>query len=130
MLEFSALASALLDLLVPTAHAVILEQIGGGMTAGMWGAICSVLPYCATGANAPIVFATRVTQFVLMLVGGVAVCAIVYAGIKMMIEQGNDSAVAEAKKIVLYAAAGLVLAIMASTIIGYFQNTVIPQITA
>lgn len=115
---------------VPSVSAVVLDQTGGATVSGMWATICSVLPWCNLGAAAPVFFATRIANFIFLIISGVAVCCIVYGGIKMMLQQGDDTAIAEAKKIVIAAAVGLVLAMLAYTIVGYLQQTIIPQITA
>lgn len=64
-------------------------------------------------------FSAAVIGFVLPLVGGAAVLLIIYAGIKMVTGQGKEESFSEAKNITFYALAGVVLAILAATIIGY-----------
>jgi hypothetical protein len=105
--------------LLPTAHAVVLDTTGGAAVAGMWATICSFLPYCDMGATFPAFFACKVSDFFFVMISGVAVCAITYGGIKMMAGTGQDSGYEEAKKIVMYAAIGLILAILSKTIIDY-----------
>lgn len=80
------------------------------------------------GSNVLDSFAMAVYNFVFPLIGGAAVILLIYAGLKMVTGQGKDESFAEAKTIVFYALAGVVLAVLAVTIINYantFLQTVL-----
>lgn len=114
--------------LLPAAHAVVLNTTGGAAAAGMWASICAFMPYCDLGAAAPQFFACKVSHFFFLIITGAAVCAITYGGIKMMAGTGQDSGYEEAKKIVMYAAIGLVLAILSKTLIDFVITEVVPDL--
>lgn len=59
----------------------------------------------------------NVTNFLLGLVGILSLVGIVYGGIRMIISIGNESGLAEAKRIVFWSVAGLAVAGLAYTII-------------
>ena len=63
-----------------------------------------------------------VMQFVLGLLGGIAVIMIVVGGIKFTVSNGDASAVASAKKTILYSVVGLVVALLASGIVLLVSN--------
>lgn len=130
-----ALLSLLHRWLVPVAQAVVLENAGSWSPSGapnpgvqmMWARICRTLPFCGVGPAAPAFFVGKVIRFIFLAIGGIAVLMIIYAGIKLIIAQGSDEALTEARKIVLYAAAGIVLSIIGNALIVYISSVVLPQ---
>lgn len=106
---------------IPTAYAQVLTSIGTASpgVSGMWEAVCSTVPFCGVGRNAPLVLGLKIINFLLMMIGGTAVAVIIYAGIKLIISRGNDEGLTEAKKIAGYAAAGLILATVADAVVNY-----------
>jgi hypothetical protein len=92
----------------------------------MWGTVCDVLPFCNVGANAPILFASKIVSFIFEIITGIAVLVLIYAAIKLIISQGNDEALGEAKKIGLWALGGVALSITAQAVVLYFRNVLLP----
>ena len=123
----------LLDLslaFVPSAHAA-LQEVGSanaGVSA-MWAAICQVMPFCGlSAATAPGFFAGRVISIVQSLITVTAIIMIIYASIQLSTSQTDESKVGEAKKIIIYALAGIVLALVGGTLIRYLLTVVFPQL--
>jgi|GEM_PF-1380643 hypothetical protein len=117
-----SLMRVILSLFVPTAHAVTIDTAGTALGPGvatMWAMICSTLPFCSVGTGAPALLALKVTSLLLRLIGGVAVGVIIYAGIRLIIARGGEEGRTEAKKIVMYAVLGLILALVADALITY-----------
>ena len=86
---------------------------------------CTVLHSdCGAGAAFPALFAMRAAHFFLILIGSVAVLAIIYGGFKIITSAGNDQGAEEAKQIITAAAIGLVLAVAAESIIWYIARFV------
>lgn len=113
----------LLSLFIEHAHA----QVGSGPGVDqMWQTICSTLPYCNVGTSAPAFFSQRIVNFVFPLIVGVAVCVIIYAGIKMI--TGGEEGYGEAKTMIMYALAGIVLAILTSAIFVFIGGYLLPLI--
>ncbi len=127
---------ALRGFLIPVAHAVVLENAGTWSNTGapnvgvmmMWAKICTILPFCSLGPAAPAFFIAKVLNFIFLAIGGVAVCMIIYAGIKLVVSQGSDEALTDARKIVLYAVGGIALALLGATVMAYISSTALPQI--
>lgn len=95
---------------------------------GMWNKICSTLPFCDTaGPQAFVTFTQKLITFVLSTIGVAAVSVLIYAAIKIIMSQGNDDGITEAKKIAMWALGGVILAILGNTIVLYFSQTVIPE---
>ena len=115
----------LMGFLLPVAHAVTLDDAGTGApgVGDMWGKICPLfLGGCnMTPGDAVTYFTERIMLFVGSLIGAVAVGMVIYAGIKMILSQGQDEGRTEAKKIILYALAGVVLMMIAAAVIGFFE---------
>lgn len=113
----------LLSLLgIPAAYAgSVLTGVGSANTgvAAMWLEICSVMPFCAVGTNAPLLVGLKLSFAILMFIGGAAVAVLIYAGIRIIISRGNDEGLSEAKKIATYAVLGIALAILADAIVLY-----------
>lgn len=118
-----------LGTLVQTAHAVALEGRGAGAPGvdGMWARICSVMG-CTLGPNAVFFFAQKVVDFIFPLTGAVAVCIIIWAGIKLTTSEGNDEGRSEAKKIITTAATGIILAIISGAVIRFFAEVFLPTL--
>lgn len=138
--------------LIPTAKALVLDAAGTWTTTGqpnqaiigMWTRICTVLPGCTyfggsrlgmagpetggIGTNAPLVFAMKLARYIFLGIGGVAVIVIVYAGIKLVTSQGNEESYAEAKKMVIYAAVGLIVALVSGGVMLWVRQVALPQL--
>lgn len=96
---------------------------GGAGIAEMWATIRGTL---FTRQDPVQSFSEATINFVFPMIGAVAVLLVMYAGIKMIIGQGDDSAVSEAKEIIYYALGGVLLATIATAIIGYFGTVFFP----
>ncbi len=112
---------AIVGFLIPSAHAQIVSNIGNANpgVAGMWQSVCNTVPFCGVGRGAPKLIYLKVTNVLLLLIGGIAVAVLIYAGIKLTISRGNDEGLTDAKKIATYAAAGLILAVIADAVVLY-----------
>lgn len=115
-------SSFIAGLLASRAYAA--EDIWGTENDGvrqMWARIRSSVFDQSDLGNGDLVssFTQAIINFVFPMIGGAAVLLLIYAGIKMVTGQGKEEAIAEAKKITLYALAGVVLAVLAATIVGY-----------
>ncbi|MDD5623128.1 MAG: hypothetical protein PHI23_00240 [Candidatus Peribacteraceae bacterium] len=100
----------------------LVEQAHAANSA-FWGDYCSAFgTYCGDGRYFIIHLSDRIATMIFGVIGGGSVAAVIYAGVKLTIsgEQGKE----EAKKIVTYALAGLVLAIMGSAIVRYVESLV------
>lgn len=116
------LFSSIAGLLISRAHAA--QDIWGAENAGvqaMWQQIRSSVfdESDLGGGNLVSSISQAIINFVLPMVGGAAVVLIIYAGLKMIAGRGKDETLAEAKTITLYALLGVVLAVLATVIIGY-----------
>jgi hypothetical protein len=58
-------------------------------------------------------------NIVFIIFGAIAVIVVVYSGIQMIISQGNSEKVAQARRSIIYASAGLVIILLAQVIV-YF----------
>lgn len=115
-----------MDFLAPfvdTAHAQ--TQSGPGVDQ-MWDMICSVLPYCTIGTNAPAFFSQRIVNFIFPLVVAVAVCVVIYAGIKMIM--GGEEGFTEAKTMIFYVGVGIVLSVLAGSIFVFVGGYLLPML--
>jgi len=110
---------ALLAGLLPRAFAANLDRIGSTDPSvnAMWAIIRNIFPYSNVGAAFPALILAKVVAFVLMLIGGTAVCVMIYAGIELI--TGGEEKKAEAKKTVTYALLGIVFALLADVIVLY-----------
>lgn len=118
---------ALLSRLVPTAHAVTLNQTGTAVNdsiAQMWLTICNTLPFCGVGIDAPRLFACKIGRFIFGSLSGVAVGIVIYAAIRMMLSEGDESAIAESKKMIAYAAGGMVLSMVAWALVPFVASVI------
>lgn len=109
---------SLIGTLIPVAHA----QQGGSFASDgpgvseMWSKICSTLPFCSVGTNAPQLIADRGTAILLPLIVGTAVCAGIYAGIQVMQAQGSTDGLDKAKETIMHAVIGVVLMLITVSI--------------
>lgn len=102
-------------------------QVGSGPGVDeMWSTICSTLPYCDLGTDAPREFSQKIVNFLFPLIIAAAVCVIIYAGIKMIM--GGEEGFTEAKTIIEYAAIGLVLATLTGTIFVFIGSWLLPKL--
>jgi hypothetical protein len=115
--------------LIPLAHADV-SDLGAGSPgiSQMWSTLQATFPHTQLGAAAPIFFMGRVAQFVLSLIGGTAICSIVYAGIIMSTAGGDAGKLSEGKTIIMYSLLGVILAILADGIVLYICSYMIPLI--
>lgn len=107
---------------IPTAYAAsVLTGVGSADpgVAAMWSEICSVMPFCTVGTSAPLLVTLKLTGVILLFIGAAAVAMFIYAGIRIIISRGNEEGLGEAKKIAMYAALGIALAILADAIVYY-----------
>jgi hypothetical protein len=124
----AALLSIALRLLVPSAHAVRLDTPSTNPAVNaMWAQICTILPYCSAGAAAPALIGAKILSFVLSLIIIVAICVIIYAGIRIIMTGVDEGGMDDAKKAIKYALLGIVLAVLGQTIIGYIQQVVLVE---
>lgn len=117
-------------LLIPSAHAQ-LAGVGSSnpAVANMWSTICSTVPFCALSANsAPGYFAGKVILIVQSLITAVAIIMIIYASIQLSAVSVDESRKDEAKKIITYALAGIVLTLISGTLINYLLVEVFPDL--
>lgn len=116
----------LIGLTVSRAHAAVIEQLGSGSPGidTMWGQLKQLFPHTDLGSGGLAFILLLITNIILRFIGGIAVLMIVYGGIRMIMTVADENAHTEARKIVLYAAAGLVLAIGADAIVLYVMSVV------
>lgn len=117
-------------LLIPDAHAQ-LAGVGSSnpAVANMWATICSTVPFCALSAQtAPGYFAGKVILIVESLITAVAIIMIIYASILLSSVTMDESRKDEAKKIIIYALAGVILTLISGTLISYLLAEVFPTL--
>lgn len=112
-----------------TAHADVLRTLmgqGPGI-AGMFNTICNNA-FCQLGAGSGTasVFAVvrAITLFISSIIGGTAVAALVYAGIRISMSRGNAEGINEAKKIAIWALVGVTLAIAAPAVMNWVAGVI------
>lgn len=118
--------SSLIGAFIPLAHAQRL-QTAGASNAGvrdMWTEICSVLPCSTPYASATdnglvTALANSVIGFLFPLVSVVAVCMVIYAGIVIVMSNGSEDKIGEAKKIIMYAVVGVVLSLLTGAVVAF-----------
>lgn len=117
----------LAGLLIDTAHAANLDNwgAGGAGVSGMWNAIRGTL-YTRTDPVAGL--STATIGFFFPMIGGVAVLMVLYAGIKMITGQGKEDSFSKAKEIIYYALGGVILAMLATAIVGFFGTVFFPTL--
>jgi type IV secretory pathway VirB2 component (pilin) len=65
-----------------------------------------------------------VVQFIMGVLGGIAVVMVVVGGIQYATSQGESAALAKAKNTILYSVIGLVVAIAATSIVTFIINNI------
>lgn len=116
------LLSAIVGFLATRAHAA--DDIWGTENAGvraMWQRIRGTVYDQSDlgGGNLVDSLSSAIRNFVFPMVGGAAVILIIYAGLKLVTGRGKDETLSEAKTITMYALLGVVLAVLATVVIGY-----------
>ena len=94
----------------------------GGLRNGIEAARTPDMPTQILGDGG--IFATAV-NFLLFLVGAVAVIMIIFGGFRYIISGGDSGAVTNAKNTILYAVIGLIIASLAYAIIDFVLETLI-----
>ncbi|OYX42854.1 hypothetical protein B7Y94_02845 [Candidatus Saccharibacteria bacterium 32-49-12] len=115
-----------IGLILISALLALTPLVASAATPDLWGA-------CEAGDTSPICqsqdeevsdFVTPVINFMLALVGVLAVVMIIVGGIKYITSAGDTSKVTAAKNTILYAVIGLVVAILAYAIVSWVNSTV------
>ncbi|MBF1033132.1 MAG: hypothetical protein HXL00_05350 [Candidatus Nanosynbacter sp.] len=75
-----------------------------------------------SSALTPMVIVTRGINIALVVLGGVSALMIVYAGFRFTLASGDPQAVKAARNTILYAVAGLVVAILAYSIVNWITD--------
>ena len=111
---------------LPKASAASIEQLGSGAPGvdDMWSQLKQTFPHTDMGSGGLMFVILMVSNFILRLIGGIAILMIVYGGIRMIMTVADENSQAGAKKIVMYACIGLVLTIAADAIVGYVMTIV------
>lgn len=119
--------STLIGLLVTHAYAANVDSLGSGGAGvdGMWQKIRGTL---YTQQDPVTALSSAIITFLLSIIGGVAVLLVIYASIKIVTGQGKDESISEAKDIIYYALLGIVLAILAAAIVGFFGGVFFPTL--
>lgn len=113
-----SLFHSLLQAFIPAASAQTLRGAGRGASgiSTMWDTICGTI-VCDESEGLVGVLTRNVVSFVLGLISVVAVCLVIYAGI-LMITKGEEG-LTEAKKILMYVAVGIILAMISGGAIAF-----------
>lgn len=118
---------ALIGRFIPAASAQTLKNAGqgGAGVSDMWDQICDVIP-CITsygdgGTSLIDMLSSAVIRFIFPLTSVVAVIMVIYAGITIIISDGSDDKIGEAKKIITYAAGGVILSLLTTGIISFVK---------
>ena len=81
--------------------------------------------YCGDGAAFVIHVAARTANVIVIpVIGGIAVIAVMWASIRMMSSFGDDQGKEEAKKIIIGALVGIVLAVVGVSIVSWVCRVV------
>ncbi len=131
LLFLTAFSLTFAPIALPVAEARTIDNTGlagSDIVDGMWTQICSTLPFCDVGEEAVDMFAQRIIQFVFSIISAVAVIIIVYSAIQLITARGEQEKFDQAKKTVTYAAAGLLISILAENLVLYVANTLLPRI--
>lgn len=109
---------------ITRAYASSLEQLGTGAPGidNMWAELKSFFPHTDMGSQGLTYLLLIITNFILRFIGGVAVLLIVYGGIRMIMTVASETSHDEAKKIIQYAAIGLILTMGADAIVLYVMS--------
>jgi len=76
------------------------------------------------GALTPMVIVTRGINIALVVLGGVSALMIVYAGFRFTLADGDPQKVKAARNTILYAVAGLVIAILSYGIVSWITDRI------
>lgn len=104
---------ALLWVLVPSLAFAQPQGLTEGLTAAENTATGSGL----LGKTEPTVLIIKIINFVLLLVGAIAVLALIYAGVSYITALGDESKAERAKRMILYVVIGLILIILSGVIV-------------
>ena len=120
----------IVGLLLPrSAHCYSAESLGTGADGitDMWNMAADFLPWRNAGGNAIVniygsgssygIIIVSIINGVLWLIGGAAVILIMWGGIQMIISGLNEEELNKGKKTLLYAIAGLILALLGEVIV-------------
>ncbi|UPA22223.1 hypothetical protein K8942_04165 [Candidatus Peribacteria bacterium] len=118
-----SLLATIIGNIIPSASARTLEEAGAGNAGvrAMWNQICAAIPCVASSSGDNLIEAlvSAIIAFIFPLTSVIAVCMVIYAGIQIVISNGSEDKVGEAKKIMMYAAAGVILSLMTSAIMSF-----------
>src|SRR5476651_1226206 len=78
---------------------------------------------CDTSLKVSTLF-TRIADDLTYLVGAISIIMIIYGGIRYVISRGDAAQIKAAKETILYAVAGVVVAIVAFAIIKFVTSTI------
>jgi len=91
----------------------------------IWGVYCSAFgSACGDGKNLLTDIANPIARMFFELIGGGAVVAVIIAGFKIVFSAGNDGKLEEGKKIIIYAAAGIALAMATWAVVALVKTLV------
>ena len=108
-----------------TVYADGLHQVGAGTANSIWSQACEMLPYCGEGAHGLEIITNIVSGFILWTIGPAAILLILYASIRLITSTGNDETIRKVwKEMIFYAILGLILAVLADTIINWIYNVI------
>jgi len=82
------------------------------------------------GAETFVELVEMVVQWILNIAMVLAPLVIVYGGLTYMTAAGNTGKITQARNIILYAALGLLLALLAWSLVGVFKDLVTPKTTS
>jgi len=115
----------LIGILFPlSVFAQALGQVGGGYASPIWAQACTVLPYCNMGGQGVLIVTGIIVEAVLWTIGAGSAVVILYAAVRMAASGASEEVLSKSKKVIFYAALGLLLAIMGSTIVNYVFSLV------
>lgn len=117
----------LIGLLPSRVFAASLDQWGASNpgVAGMWQKIRGTL-YTQQDPVAALTGAT--VNFVFPLIGSAAVLLVIYAAIKIIASQGKEDAISDAKKIIMDALIGVILGLLATSVVLFFAQEFFPAL--
>ena len=109
------------------AKAAGIEAVGGGSNPSinqMWNDATSMLPYRGLGGQGVQLVVGLIVNTVTWFIGVSAVIIILVAALYMVTGAGNEEKIGKGKKLILYAAVGLILAVLTNAIINYVAGFV------
>ncbi len=90
----------------------------------MFTRICKTLPFCDRGEGLISDIGHAVAMTLLPILAGVAVASIAYAGVKMVQSNGDESGLADAKKIIITTIIGAFIALSSVGIITLLKSLI------